>query len=452
MTLYTRCRKAQFVSSLLAASIALSACGSSNPNDLNHSDGGTSGPERDAKPQEVNLDESQVELVFHSNNGDSPEAFDNLFGHALRKKFPNYTIKYIQSKEGQKLDQLLVQNQAVDVLYASLPYIFGLMMDYKLEYDMSGLVQEQGIDLNQFEPTLIDGIKLSGQGNLVALPVTNMVQVLFYNKSIFNQFGVPYPKDGMTWDETMDIAAKLTRKEGEKQFLGFAASPAHMFRGNQYSQPYLDPAGQKATFSGGVWNKLIQTYFIAPGVDAGYQAKALELKRLPNIRNFVDSQELAMFVYNSQTPFTTLTMKNVDWDLVSLPVFPDKPKLGSAATPFTMAVTSISKHKAEALNAVHYLASKQSQLELSQRGIMSVIRDAEVKAAYGQQSEYKDKNWKAVYHNDYAPLPIYSKDHLKVEALMNQVPFEAVTGAKDLNTALREAEEKADKLLKENAQ
>lgn len=77
-----------------------------------------------------------VELVFHSNNGDSPEAFDSLFGNALRKKFPDYTIKYIQSQKGQTLPELLAQKQRIDILFASTPYIFGLAMDADLQWHL----------------------------------------------------------------------------------------------------------------------------------------------------------------------------------------------------------------------------------------------------------------------------------------------------------------------------
>ncbi|TNJ65508.1 extracellular solute-binding protein [Paenibacillus hemerocallicola] len=434
----------RFAWAVLASSIALSACGSSGTTEP------AIPPASDGQGrQAANLDDEPVELVFHSNTGDPPEAFDNLFGNALRKKFPNYTITYIQSKKGQTLEELLVQNQPVDVLFSSISNIFGLIMENKLEYDMAELVKTQQIDISQFEPTLIDGIRLSGNGKLYALPVTNMVQVMFYNKMIFNRFGVPYPIDGMTWEETTAMARKLTRKDNDKQILGFSASPPHMFRGNQLSQPYLDPATDKPTFGHEAWSKLIQTYFLAPGAEEAYKSKSFQLKRLPNIRDFTNSQDLAMFVYNSQTPFTTLEMKNVDWDLVSLPVFKEQPKLGMAAAPFTLAITSISKRKEAAMNAIRFLVSRQNQDEFSKRGMMPVIKDEAVRNAYGQESEYKDKNWKAVYYNDYAALPAYSKYNLKVQNVLNNVPFQLITGSKDMNTALREAEEEVKKLLDE---
>jgi multiple sugar transport system substrate-binding protein len=315
---------------------------------------------------------------------------------------------------------------------------------------MTELVKKQKVDLNKFEVTLVDGIKLSGDGKLYALPVTNMVQVLFYNKSIFDKFGVPYPKNGMSWDETMEIARKMTRQEDGKQYLGFLSSPAHMLRGNQLSQSYLDPATDKPTFLNETWKSLIQTYFLNPAADERYKNRVTELKRFPTRTHFTETQEFAMFVFNSQFPFTVpKDMAKIQWDLVSLPTLKEKPNIGSAATPFTMGIASISRNKEAALRVIDFLTSRDIQIEYSKQGIMPVIQDGEVKKAYGQSSDFKDKNWSAVFHNQYAPMGKFSRYHLAVENILNTVPLDAIMGSKDLNTALREATEEAEKAIAE---
>ncbi|WP_193556293.1 ABC transporter substrate-binding protein [Paenibacillus ginsengarvi] len=435
------CRRIRLAALPLVVAVGLTACSANNGQQA----------DQGGKPNvpEVRTDEP-AELVFHSNNGDPEDAFNSLFGNALRKKFPKYTIKYIQQKAGQTLPELLAQNQTIDILFASAPYIFGLLMDSELQYDMTDLIKKQGVDLNKFEPTLIDGIRASGDGKMYALPVTNMVQVMYYNQSLFDKFGVAYPKNGMTWDEAMDISRKLTRKDEGKQMLGFASSPAHILRGNQLSQPYLDPATDKPTFQNDVWRSLIQLFFADPGSDEGYKSRVSGLNRLPTWREFTDTQEIGMFVYNSQFPFTVPNdIGKVQWDLVSLPVLKEKPKVGSAATPFAMAVTSISKNKEAAIKAIDYLVSRDNQLDYSRRGIMPVINDEEVKKAYGKESDFKDKNWSAVFYNQYAPMAKFSRYHLKVENILNTVPLDVMLGRKDLNTALREAAEAAEKTITE---
>ncbi|RKN86644.1 ABC transporter substrate-binding protein [Paenibacillus ginsengarvi] len=391
-----------------------------------------------------------AELVFHSNNGDSVETFDSLFGNALRKQFPQYTIKYIRSEKGQTLPELLAQNQRIDIVFASMPNFFELSMGSNLQFDMTELAQKNAVDLGKFEPTLIDGVKLSSDGKLYGLPVTNMVQAMFYNKLIFDKFGVPYPKDGMTWEETAETAKKLNRSDGGKQYLGFAASPAHILRANSLSQPYLDPATDKPTFERDEWKKLIDAMFVAPAADQGYKDRVKALKRIPYRTEFTDTQELALFVFNSQFPFTVpKEIEKVSWDVVALPTFKEKPRVGSQATPYLMGITSMAKNKDAAMNAIHYLTSKEVQESYSKDGIMPVLNDAGIKKAYGQNSAFKDKNWQAIFYNSFAPMTKISPYHLTVENIFKSVPVDVVQGTADMNSALRTAAEKAEKAIAE---
>lgn len=49
------------------------------------------------------------------------------------------------------------------------------------------------------------------------------IPALFYNKDIFDKFGVAYPKNGMIYEETLDLdlARRVTRSDGGVQYLGF---------------------------------------------------------------------------------------------------------------------------------------------------------------------------------------------------------------------------------------
>lgn len=431
---------------VLAAQLA--ACGSSSSEG---NEGGAAAPKDTPAASQFDPTQPQ-ELVFHTNSGDSEVAFNDLYGNALRKKFPNWTIQYFQNKAGQMLPDLLAQGQRVDILYAIAPYFFQLVTSPGLQLDMTDLIEKHQVNLNRFEPTLIDGIRLSGDGKLYGLPITNMNQVMFYNKGIFDQFGIAYPKDGMTWDDTLELANKLTRNEGGKQYLGFAASPAHILGSNQLSHPYVDNA-DKPTFQDDVWKKLIETLFISPSTNQAYKTRTAELKRVPYREQLTNTQELAMFVFNSQFPFIVpKDMENIQWDLVALPTFKEKPRIGSQAAPVVMGVTSSAKNKEAAFEAIKYLVSTENQMAYSKQGIMPVINDNAVKKAYGQESIFKDKNWQAVFYNQFAPMAKKSKYQLLVEQRFTPRIVQIVTGQTDFNSAMRMAVEDAEKAIAEEKQ
>jgi multiple sugar transport system substrate-binding protein len=215
------------------------------------------------------------------------------------------------------------------------------------------------------------------------------------------------------------------------------------------SHPYADNA-DKPTFQDDTWKKLIQTLFISPSEDQGYKARAAALKRIPYRLELTNTQELAMFVFNSQFPFIVpKDMEKIQWDLVALPTFKEKPKIGSQAAPIVMGVTSSAKSKEAALEAIKYLVSAENQMTYSKQGIMPVISDNAVKKAYGQESVFKDKNWQAVFYNQFAPMAKKSKYQLIVEQKFTPRIVEVVTGQTDLNTALRTAAEEAEKAIAE---
>ena len=68
----------------------------------------------------------------------------------------------------------------------------------------------------------MDGMKNAGGGKLYALAPTFSSSALIYNKKMFQDAGVDFPKDGMTWDETFDLSKRLAKGEGESRINGFS--------------------------------------------------------------------------------------------------------------------------------------------------------------------------------------------------------------------------------------
>jgi len=48
------------------------------------------------------------------------------------------------------------------------------------------------------------------EGGLYAIPLDFTPMVMYYNKRLFDEAGVPYPRDGWTWPEFVDAAERLT--------------------------------------------------------------------------------------------------------------------------------------------------------------------------------------------------------------------------------------------------
>lgn len=430
-----------------AVAILAASCGKADG-------GGAAGAKEEGETTAaVDYTKGEYEVVIQDLAGSSEEPFENTYGQYIRKKLPNFKITFLQSGKGTTLQDLTVTGQNLDIIYGSLEVLPGPLLNSGQQYDMTGLIREHGIDLSKFEQTTIDAVKEMDGGKIYFLPVLTMVQVLFYNKDIFDKLGVAYPKDGMTWDDLHALNQKLTRSESGVNYMGYSASPNHILRMNQMSVPFSDPKTNKPMLTDERWKSAIETYFLNEAT-ANYKAWSIAKKGLPYYTEMTKTQELAMMAFNSQFPFDgPQYVQGLNWDLVSLPTLKDQPNVGSQSSPRMFAITQTAKNKGPAMEVIKLLTSLEVQKEYSKRGFMTVLNDDSVKELIGSESAFKDKNWKAVYYNKIAPKSyqsIYDGDIL--QTILRPAVLKAVTGQADLNTALREAQEQAEKYIQTSQQ
>ncbi|MFC3771769.1 ABC transporter substrate-binding protein [Paenibacillus sp. GCM10012303] len=408
-------------------------------------------PAPGAKPDDTPKKPAEpVELIFYSNSGEAEESFNGKFGDTLRAKFPEYTIKYTRAEKGAMIPEIIAAGDRVDIIYNVFDYVLEPLLNYGIQYDMTELAKKHGVDLAAFEPSVIDGIRRAGSGKLYMLPTSLQVPMVFYNKEIFDKFGVPYPKDGMTWDEMKAMSQKLTRKDGGVQYFGFVGSQPFSLKLNPFSEPYLDEKTGKSTFERETWKKMIQTVFLDTDSENALKSQVQAKNALPNRIGFTNTKDVAMLHFHSEFPIAVpKELEKIDWDMVAFPTFKELNGVGGQAAAVSMSITSIAKNKDAAMEVIKYLTSLEVQTANSKKGVMSVLKEESVKAAFGQESQFKGKNWKGVYFNKLAPIPYRSVYELEVERIYSAAIAEVIKGQKDINTIMRETAALTDKKVAE---
>lgn len=390
-----------------------------------------------------------VELVLYSTAATSEAEVKAKFSDPIEQRFPNIKIKYIKKGTGTNINELVAAGQTIDIYYESVNF-FQTVSTYQLGFDMTDLIKKHNVDLGAFDPTMLDYAKAMSGNGIYGLPVWSTNLILFYNKDIFDKFGVAYPTNGMTWDELNALAKKLTRSEGGKQYLGFAASTSHLLRANPFSLTFLDPKTDKATINTNEkWKQLYQTCFIQPSDDAGFRKAMTDSLngKLPYKDPFLKDRNLAMIAYLSDLDWAGGGSEGMNWDIASLPTFKELPGVGSQAYPFYWGVTAQSKHKDEAMEVIKYLTSAEYQTKQARSGTMTALKDEAIKKQFGQDSKYKDKNLSAVFFNQYAPIPARSMYEPDAQKPYEDGVQTAALGAADLNTLFRSIEEAANKAV-----
>jgi multiple sugar transport system substrate-binding protein len=381
----------------------------------------------------------------------SEEQFMEAFGDPLKKKYPHITLKYIGGgPPGTKIPEVLAAGINIDIVYASIGATPPHLLDVALEYDISGLIKQFNFDLSKLEPAMVDMIRKLGNGKIYGLPVYVPPSAVYYNKDIFDKFGVPYPKDGYTWDDMYDMNLKLTREDNGVQYVGIGASYGHMTQLNQLSLPLVNENATQAVYGNDArWAQWIENFvrfYRVPGYEK-YNAKLSE----PNERNrFFKDRVVGMFMALTALHQPT-EVNDLNWDLTTYPTFKERPGVGPQPYPTYFYITNISKHKEDAFMAISFFASDEFQMERSKEGrFLTTSANRAIRDVFGQDNPfYKGKNVKAFQPQKYADPPKIHKFNVRAGNDIGTAMAEVIRGQKDINTALRDAMEKTNKYIQE---
>jgi multiple sugar transport system substrate-binding protein len=156
---------------------------------------------------------------------------------------------------------------------------------------------------------------------------------------------------------------------------------------------------------------------------------------------FLKDKTLAMWIANN----ATRNMTDLNWDMVSLPSTADKPGVGGGNPYNIMAIASSSPEKDAAFQVLEVVFSDEVQTAVAKYGMPSPLKDDKYKKMLAQDLPGSNgKNMQAVFNNKPAPLlddtDLDSYVNKELAAAMKDV----LAGKKDINTALREADEKGN--------
>ncbi|CAG7651728.1 ABC transporter substrate-binding protein [Paenibacillus allorhizosphaerae] len=434
------------LATILALSMLVTACSS----------GGTQGTgksgENNNKPAEL-VKREPTEIVFASELGKTPEDFEKEIGDPLRKKFPWLTVTYIERGTGKDITDLLTAGTPPDIYWYVYNRFPNKIQSLGLEYDMTDLIKKYKFDTSRLESASLKALdQFTGGKGIYGLPFVSSTSVMFYNKDIFNKFGVPYPKDGMTWEEVLDLAKKMTRNFDGTSYRGLASFHAYLLRENPQGLKPIDPKTGKASLNTEEWKKLFQSLLRIYEIPGNMRPKSRATN--PELQAFAKDQNIAMAVLNNDLNHVKLIPEGMNWDVVSMPTYADKPKTADQASPWMYSIMSTSKQKEAAFEVLSYLLSDEFLLNESKRGVRTPTTNEQIKKAFGSDSPFfKGKNVGAYYYHQSAQPPSVSGNPqimsliLDADTVVNNKFLDIILDGKDINTALREGDEEINKLI-----
>mgnify|MGYP001316093471 CR=1 FL=1 len=437
---------------LLFASLLAAACGSNreaggkthSPPPASSPNGGDQQPAPQAdplKPGPSPQPPQPVNLLLHGNL--AQDYADQYIISHVKNKLPHITIKYVTGN----IQDHVTAGQVPDLIFNASSALHQLN-DLGLLMDMTPLIRAANFDLNRIADGLIDSIKAQSGGKILLMPWGTGNYALYYNKDLFDKFNVPYPKDGITWDEVYDLASRLTRQDGGMEYRGFDFNQNQAIQYNQLSLPYVDPRTNLAAVNTDSWKRYFENFARFSRIPGN------EWKSGTSIENeFVKTQTLAMIA--TSTMFNHLRTaaeqgQPVNFDLATYPVFSDRPGTSLQFVASAFGISPTTKHPEEAFKVVELMMSDEVQKQGAQIVRLTALKSQEVRSFTGKGDPLlESKNLQALYKNDMAPTKEGSKyDAIASAELLNWFK-EFRAGNTDVNTVLRQAEEAINKKIAE---
>lgn len=440
-------RAGSWLSAALSVSL-LAGCGGGNsaeqPGSATNNppaSGGTSAP----------VDIGPAELTIYSIIASiTKDEFEKTIEAPIKAKYPNFKVNYILSNEA-KLDNLVMTGNAPDIVITSIGGMYSNVIPYGLQYDISELVKKHKYDLNRIEPSTIESLRnASGTGELYGLPKYTNSVVLFYNKDIFDKFGIAYPKNGMTWDEAHKLATQMTRTVDGISYRGMSLFSNNMLKENQLSLLPIDSASDKAAVNNSGFQKLLQTY--KSFYDIVGNKPAGNFNGDNELNSFYKDKNIAMTIAPMSGYGRFESTPDLNWDIVAAPTFADKPGIGFQANTIYYFISNVNKKAEAAFLATAELLSDEVQLAANKVGRPTILANETIRATLGDESASKGKNFKALFHNKFASMPTPNTalaPLVNADSILNREFGNMINSGTDVNTMLRTTEEQINKAIAE---
>ncbi|GAA3401907.1 ABC transporter substrate-binding protein [Paenibacillus hodogayensis] len=442
--------RASFVLLPFLGSLLLSAC----------SDKGSSaipGPAGDAAVSAVHgvgtaasAPREPVKLYFYVNGPTLTDTeFNQLIAKPITNKYPHITLERIQPKTGVTIEDV----------FTTTPPDFSLIINphplirLNAAEDLRPYIQKYGFDESRLKPILYDHIKEFGKsGEIIAIPFNSNQAVLYYNKDIFDKFGVEYPPAGkqLSYEQLLELGRKLTRTVNGTNYIGFEPNGASDLM-RLLQLPLLDPdSGKSLLLERPEWTRVfsfLKKVYDTPGFVGANRTYSYGRDA------FMKDQTVALRVANLANmvgPLEELRQGGVEfnWDLAPSPNFEDQLPKAREAQVHSFVITRTSKHKEEAFLGIKEILTDEVQRLLARNARVPAVINPQLEKDFGSDIPVlKGKRIEDTFVGQQLKNHRIHEYEDKVTSILTEVSDDIVLNGADVNSALRKGSEKVDKAV-----
>lgn len=327
---------------------------------------GTSGPAMPGKKAPV-----EVRVAFWGSPDEVNIVTDMI--NSWQKLHPEIIVKLDHTPYRGYVDKLLTR-----IAGRSAPDIICTEVDLFVTFQAKGALLDltpfvnasPEFSIKQFYPEIINRFTVNGK--LYAIPRdTAPFACVYYNKKLFDEAGVPYPKDDWDLNDLLDKAKKLTKLDGDERVTqyGFYAwawqNFVYAFGGSMVddvNKPSRCTLGSKESIAGlSFYSDLINKYKVHPTSTAMTNLAM-------GVQGMFITGRLAMFSSGIWETPGLRKVSGLDWDVAMFPKGPTgKRAFGTGGSGYC--ILKESKNPEAAFEVIKALAGRAGQTKLADTGL-----------------------------------------------------------------------------------
>ncbi|MFC0396142.1 ABC transporter substrate-binding protein [Paenibacillus mendelii] len=325
------------------------------------------------------------------------EQFNSRF-KPIEQKLENVTVKYVNvnGSTNEGLQELFASGVEPDIIIGN--HGFRPLFDLEVVEPLDELMTVNNFDESILDASLVAYLRAQDpEGRMMGFPDGQGGQVLFYNKEIFDLFGVPYPdpEKSLTWDELLDLAAKMTAERDGKKYVGL-----------EFGYGSMDGDATIPLNEMGLNKTDPETGEVLITKDPGFTRYFEWMKKFYSIPGIVGEHTKGQSLFALKQAAMTLNWNGFlaggwgdkefqkNMDVLPVPVWADAPTNGPIVGTSPMVITNFSKHKNEAFKVLAEYFSDENQTNiLKDMASGPAVSNPDIRKMYGTNVDaYKGKN------------------------------------------------------------
>ncbi|MGH7450818.1 MAG: ABC transporter substrate-binding protein [bacterium] len=296
--------------------------------------------------------ENLVQLV-ETYNATNPKP-EIKFVHIDHQEYDRKIL--IQTAAGNPPDVFLLTSTDLSTLAYR-----GVLEDLSSWIAIDTAVGTAGIHPADFFPALLKTATI--RGRIYGIPVGYTPMVIYYNRRLFREAAVPYPDTAWTWDDFLQTAIKLTRRDasGRTQQFGCMISMAGHTYVYSFGGDFFDTDKR--------WCRLDQPQTLAALQFYGNLAMKYHVTTSPTERFYTSDQgfrqEAVAMIAAGRWQVPNFARTNLDWGVAPIP---RGESAAAGVIVYNVVMSKFSRRKAQAWEFMKFMASSLAQHQSAKSG------------------------------------------------------------------------------------